>query len=59
MKAKIQAFLIGCTLMTTGLVVDGGLQTGFFIGDADAKAGQPLTPNSVAGVARRTTRRSK
>jgi len=59
MKAKIQAFLIGCTLMAAGLVVDGGFQTGFFVGDAEAKAGQPLTPNSVAGVARRTTRRSK
>jgi hypothetical protein len=59
MKAKIQAFVIGCTLMAAGLVVDGGLQTGFFICDAEAKAGQPLTPNSVAGVARRTTRRSK
>lgn len=29
-----------------------------FIGDAQARVGHPLTPGSVAGVARRTTRRT-
>jgi hypothetical protein len=33
---------------------------GFFklIGDAEARVGRPATPGSVAGVARRTTRRT-
>jgi len=30
----------------------------FFIGSAQARVGRPLTPVSVAGVARRTTRRA-
>ncbi|RUW67751.1 MAG: hypothetical protein E5V58_12625 [Mesorhizobium sp.] len=29
-----------------------------FVGNAQAKVGRPLTPGSVAGVARRTTRRT-
>jgi len=29
-----------------------------FVDDAQAKVGRPLTPGSVAGVARRTTRRT-
>ncbi|RUX33083.1 hypothetical protein EOA23_08345 [Mesorhizobium sp. M2A.F.Ca.ET.042.01.1.1] len=29
-----------------------------FVGDAQARVGRPLTPGSVAGVARRTTRRT-
>jgi len=28
-----------------------------FVGEAEARIGRPLTPGSVAGVARRTTRR--
>lgn len=31
---------------------------GVFIGEAQARIGRPLTPASVAGVARRTTRRT-
>ena len=30
---------------------------GSFVGDAQARIGRPATPGSVAGVARRTTRR--
>jgi hypothetical protein len=58
MKAKIQTIVIGCSLMAAGLVVDGSFHAGFFIGEAEARPGRPMTPTSVAGVARRTTRRS-
>jgi hypothetical protein len=37
-----------------GAPVPGGL----FVGDAQARVGRPMTPVSVAGVARRTTRRA-
>ncbi|TIQ23085.1 MAG: hypothetical protein E5X51_02855 [Mesorhizobium sp.] len=33
------------------------LPIGSFVSDAQARVGRPLTPGSVAGVARRTTRR--
>jgi hypothetical protein len=33
------------------------LPLGSFVSDAQARIGRPLTPGSVAGVARRTTRR--
>jgi hypothetical protein len=44
-------------LFVAGLLVDGGFHSGIFVGDAQAIIGRPLTPVSVAGVARRTTRR--
>ena len=36
----------------------GALPLGSFVSDAQARVGRPLTPGSVAGVARRTTRRT-
>jgi hypothetical protein len=41
------------------LVLDGlaPVSFGTFVSDAHARIGRPLTPGSVAGVARRTTRR--
>nr|WP_246707656.1 hypothetical protein [Ensifer oleiphilus] len=33
-------------------------ETGYFISEAQARVGRPLTPVSYAGVARRTTRRT-
>jgi hypothetical protein len=46
---------------TTGLLFDGDLgrliQDKSLTPSAQARVGRPLTPNSVAGVARRTTRR--
>jgi hypothetical protein len=44
--------------MAAALVVDGWLPFDFVIQDAQAVVGRPLTPGSVAGVARRTTRRT-
>jgi hypothetical protein len=53
-------------LLVAGLVLLGGLELGErlaipgvqgFVGTAEAVVGRPATPVSVAGVARRTTRR--
>lgn len=43
-------------LIFAGLV-DGVVPFAPFVSDAQAKVGRPLTPGSVAGVTRRTTRR--
>ena len=40
-----------------GDVSDSMAPFGSFVGDAQARVGRPATPGSVAGVARRTTRR--
>ncbi len=44
-------------LLTTGLITDGVFNGGILVKKAEARVGRPLTPGSVAGVARRTTRR--
>jgi hypothetical protein len=48
-------------IIGAGLVVDGHfdwfLPGGAFVSQAEARVGRPRTPASVAGVARRTTRR--
>jgi hypothetical protein len=53
-------------LVFAGIIMLGGLEVGerlsipgvhSFISDAEARVGRPLTPVSVAGVGRRTTRR--
>ncbi len=48
-------------LFTAGIVVDEvstpWLPAGMAVGEAHAVVGRPATPGSVAGVARRTTRR--
>jgi hypothetical protein len=48
------AALVAAVVVITGLPVDMGIVTG----PAQAIVGRPLTPVSVAGVARRTTRRT-
>ncbi len=58
MKANIRTIAVGCCLMAAGTVIDGWLQSGFVIRDSHAVLGRPATPGSVAGVARRTTRRT-
>ena len=50
------------TMFAAGLLIDTDLGSWFAKGplvpDAQARVGRPLTPVSVAGVARRTTRRT-
>jgi hypothetical protein len=60
-RLKYTKWLNVLGLVAAGLLVDGHLD-GFFLGNtfvsqAEARIGRPRTPASVAGVARRTTRR--
>ena len=58
MNKKLRTYALGSGLIAAALVVDGWLPVGFAIKDAEAQLGRPMTPVSVAGVARRTTRRT-
>jgi hypothetical protein len=53
-----RSYAMGLGLISAALIVDGWLPVGFLIKDAQAVLGRPMTPVSVAGVARRTTRRT-
>ena len=53
-----RATIMGIGLIAAATIVDGWLPIGFTIKDAEARLGRPATPASVAGVARRTTRRT-
>jgi hypothetical protein len=57
-KKRLRTVTMGAGLITAALIVDGWLPIGFAIKEAEARVGRPLTPVSVAGVARRTTRRT-
>lgn len=56
-RAKVFVIVIGC-LVTVGLIVDVWSPVNLFNSEVEARVGRPATPNSVAGVARRTTRRT-
>jgi hypothetical protein len=58
MKTMIRTILIVCSLLLAGTAVDGMFNSSIIIRDVEARVGRPATPGSVAGVARRTTRRS-
>jgi hypothetical protein len=58
MKIMIRNILIVCSLLVVGTAVDCLSEGGFVVGEVEARVGRPLTPVSVAGVARRTTRRT-
>ncbi len=58
MKTMIRTILIMCSLLLAGTAVDGLFNSSIIIRDVEARVGRPATPGSVAGVARRTTRRS-
>ena len=57
MKTISRAIAIGCILLAAGALGDGLFSSGILIKEAQARIGRPLTPVSVAGAARRTTRR--
>jgi hypothetical protein len=46
----------GC-ILAAGFVIDDELKSNLVVQEAEARIGKPATPRSVAGVARRTTRR--
>jgi hypothetical protein len=59
MKTMIRVLVIGCCLLAADLLTDGLFNSRILKKtDAEARIGRPLTPVSVAGVARRTTRRT-
>lgn len=55
MKTLFHAAPVCLGLLLAGLVYDGAGDSQVLIGRAEAVVGRPLTPVSVAGVARRTT----
>ena len=58
-KTTIRILLIGCCLLAADLLTDSLFNNGTLPKtEAEARIGRPLTPVSVAGVARRTTRRT-
>jgi len=57
-SAKLRTVAIACSLVAAAMVIDGWVPGGMIIKDAEARFGRPVTPVSVAGVARRTTRRT-
>ena len=57
MKTIIRTMAIGCSLFAVGTLVDGVFDDAMIVKEAHAIIGRPMTPLSVAGVARRTTRR--
>lgn len=57
-RQDLRSIALGAGLIVAALIVDGWLPIGVFVGEAQAVVGRPMTPGSVAGVARRTTRRT-
>jgi hypothetical protein len=61
MNTKLIGIALAGGLLVAGDLLDNGLggllSVATFVGTAEARLGRPLTPVSVAGVARRTTRR--
>jgi hypothetical protein len=58
MKTTIRTIAIVIMLLAAGLLTDGVFNDGMLINEAEARVGRPMTPVSVAGTARRTTRRT-
>jgi hypothetical protein len=55
-RAKVWVIAIGC-LVAAGLIVDVWFPVNLVSIEVEARVGRPMTPGSVAGVARRTTHR--
>ena len=56
-RARVWVIAIGF-LIAVGLTVDGWSPVNLVSSEVEARVGRPMTPVSVAGVARRTTRRT-
>ncbi len=57
MKAILRNIVFFSVLLAVAIVADVSFDVKMVVKDAEARLGRPLTPISVAGVARRTTRR--
>ena len=59
MKTRVKVWVIAIGfLVTVGLIVDVWSPVNLVNSEVEARVGRPATPGSVAGVARRTTRRT-
>ena len=54
----IRNIVLACCLIGAGILVDFPVPGSGSVTEAEARIGRPATPVSVAGVARRTTRRT-
>jgi hypothetical protein len=57
-KSSFVLLAIACAVAAGDLLLGGVVPGGVLVRDAQAVVGRPMTPVSVAGVARRTTRRT-
>lgn len=57
-RQKARYIVLGCFVMAGGLLFDAPFPGIGSVKKAEAVIGRPMTPGSVAGVARRTTRRT-
>ena len=57
-RKMMWAMAMGFGVLAVSFMFDGEFQTGKVVSEAEARIGRPATPGSVAGVARRTTRRT-
>lgn len=53
----LRIIIVSFCLITTGFIMEDIFNLPIVTNDAEAVVGRPLTPGSVAGVSRRTTRR--
>ncbi len=53
-----KTFFLSLSLLAAGFIFDGWQGAGMMISEVEARVGRPMTPVSVAGVSRRTTRRT-
>jgi hypothetical protein len=58
MQGVMKKFAFSAGFLVAVVVMEAALSPGIFIHPIEARVGRPLTPVSVAGVARRTTRRT-
>jgi len=54
----IRNIVLACCVIIFGILVDFPITGSRSVAEAEARIGRPATPTSVAGVARRTTRRT-
>jgi len=57
-RTVVAGVLLGCGFLAAEIVFDRVTESDLIIESALARVGRPMTPVSVAGVARRTTRRA-
>ena len=58
MKQTIRSIVVGGSFLAVTILLEGVIGSHIIIEKAEARVGRPMTPVSVAGVARRTTRRT-